>query len=378
MGPLIQLKQKNGTNQAIIGLIPDDNNFPWREESLEFRMPDNGRINFFNSNDVTNSSNMTMTLLGDGNVGIGTTTPTNTLDVNGFIGVERLDVINGSNVIGIFGDTNEDKWLRLRRGGGIPEGHAGLIFSNFNGNNHFIYNDGSRLNFTYDAAAMLNNPDVGTSSSNLCIENSTGNVGIGTTSPSEALDVNGKIKLGSFETFSDEGGLLMGVNSSFIPVDDNSLDLGNSTNRWFEVWSANGTINTSDARDKTNIQDLNYGLEEVLNLRPVKYQWKNDTSGDEKIGLIAQEILTVLPEVVKTHDQVRLDEQNPSSFQTVELQRMGVYYSDIIPVLVKAIQEQQGTIHAIEAENSELKANNKALLNRLDQLESAVQALSSK
>ena len=52
---------------------------------------------------------------------------------------------------------------------------------------------------------------------------------------------------------------------------------------------------------------MNYGLEEVLNLRPVRYQWNDDDSGNEKLGLIAQEILTVLPEVVKTHDQVRMD-----------------------------------------------------------------------
>ena len=78
---------------------------------------------------------------------------------------------------------------------------------------------------------------------------------------------------------------------------DNDYSNGNTTNRWSEVWAANGTIQTSDIRLKKNIQPLTYGLKEVLRLQLVSYDWK-DNSGKNKIGLIAQDVKKIITQVV--------------------------------------------------------------------------------
>ncbi|MEP6514023.1 MAG: tail fiber domain-containing protein [Parafilimonas sp.] len=68
-------------------------------------------------------------------------------------------------------------------------------------------------------------------------------------------------------------------------------------------------MNTSDARGKTNIRDLNYGLKDIMKLRPVKFNWKNNADEGDKLGVIAQEIKKVLPEVVRDWEY-EIDEVN--------------------------------------------------------------------
>ncbi|HMU11495.1 MAG TPA: tail fiber domain-containing protein, partial [Ferruginibacter sp.] len=102
-------------------------------------------------------------------------------------------------------------------------------------------------------------------------------------------------------------------------------------------------INTSDARDKENISDLNYGLNEIMKLRPVSFTWKENPQWGKKIGFIAQEVKPVLSEVVqvgtlKTKAEAKNDQGNALNKNS---DKLGIYYSDIIPVTVKAIQEQQ-------------------------------------
>ena len=62
------------------------------------------------------------------------------------------------------------------------------------------------------------------------------------------------------------------------------------------VTAAGVWTNASDRRLKKNIVDSNYGLNEILQLRPVNYVMKK--SGDKQVGFIAQEVREVLPEVV--------------------------------------------------------------------------------
>ena len=168
-----------------------------------------------------------------------------------------------------------------------------------------------------------------------------GNVGIGGVSLTDKLRVNGKVRIGSGEILEDIGTFQLSTNSNFFPTQDNLRSLGNSSHRWTAVWAVDGTINTSDRRDKTHIQDLPYGLAEVLRLRPVTYQWKDSRDNATKLGLIAQDLLGVLPEVVKTHDWEQVSEEADAAWEKQELERIGVYYSDIIPVLIKATQEQE-------------------------------------
>ncbi|MGH1363741.1 MAG: tail fiber domain-containing protein [Calditrichia bacterium] len=177
-----------------------------------------------------------------------------------------------------------------------------------------------------------------------------GNVGIGNTFPTEPLTVNGRIRFGSAEFVEDGGVNEIATRGDIRSESDNIFDLGTSSFRWDDVYATNGTIQTSDARLKTNIQNAGLGLNAVMQLRPVTYQWRDGYDRSERLGLIAQEVLPVVPQAVKTHDyKLSEDEENNPTVNRVELERLGMNYSTLVPVLIKAIQEQQSKIEALEA-----------------------------
>lgn len=144
--------------------------------------------------------------------------------------------------------------------------------------------------------------------------------------------------------------------ASITPTTDNASDLGSSTLRFKDIFATNAVIQTSDLRLKKNVKSLPYGLQEVLQLRPVTFEWKNSKDESTKLGLIAQEIQTIIPEVVN----VGSDEQK----------MLGVKYADLIPVLIKAIQEQNKLIADQKKENGELKA----ALEKLEAQNTSMQA----
>jgi hypothetical protein len=100
----------------------------------------------------------------------------------------------------------------------------------------------------------------------------------------------------------------------------------------------------SDQREKQNIQDLDVGLSEILALQPRRFDWK-DGSGQNIAGFVAQEVELVLPDLVEDY------QFNES--ETRKSLKMG----DMIPALVKAIQEQQAIIAELQAEVASLKAS---------------------
>ena len=179
------------------------------------------------------------------------------------------------------------------------------------------------------------------------------------------------IRIGSFESIIDSGSSFLTVNAKFAPSFDNDVSstLGDATHRWRAVFATNGTINTSDARDKENIQPIEYGMETIMKLKPVSFKWKNSFEKNTKLGLIAQDLQKVIPEVVVDKEWVSNEENNNKTQQPAA--RLGVYYSDIIPVLIKGMQEQQN-------ENDKLKLQVTALEKRLANLEQAIMASQGK
>ena len=120
--------------------------------------------------------------------------------------------------------------------------------------------------------------------------------------------------------------------------------LGTPTRRWHTVYSVNGVQQSSDGRYKENVSALPYGLDEVTALRPVIYRWKEHPYEGMHYGLIAQEVREVLPEIVSGNDgALTLD------------------YGELVPVLVKAVQEQQAEIDTQAVQIAGLEARLEAL-----------------
>ncbi len=100
------------------------------------------------------------------------------------------------------------------------------------------------------------------------------------------------------------------------------------------VFSQGGFVPPSDLRLKHDVRDLETALETVMSLRPVRFVY-NDLPG-ERIGLIAQEVQELLPELVIADP-------------TTEEGMLGLNYTELIPVLIKAIQELQAEVEALKA-----------------------------
>ena len=138
-------------------------------------------------------------------------------------------------------------------------------------------------------------------------------------------------KMGSIEYLTDGLGELF-VTHDFSPLDDNSNSSGTAAHRWDRVFATNGTIQTSDLRLKKNIEVLNYGLSEIMKLKTLTYNWKDEQKGKtvipehlkvRKIGFSAQQLLEVLPETVNTHSWVAADEEG--NFKRIENKNLGVF-----------------------------------------------------
>lgn len=123
---------------------------------------------------------------------------------------------------------------------------------------------------------------------NIFVDTTNGRVGVGTTVPSTTLQVSGTITC----------------------VDINS---------------------TSDIKLKENIHQIKDPLDKVMQINGVGFRWK-DTK-EEALGVIAQDIEEVLPELVKNNDHTKT-----------------VNYNGLIGVLIEAVKEQQRQILELKAQ----------------------------
>ena len=139
------------------------------------------------------------------------------------------------------------------------------------------------------------------------------------------------------------------VAASFRPAADNAVTLGASGARWSAVWAATGTIQTSDARQKTDIAPSDLGLDFILALNPVRYRWivGGNENGEAQpgrrthYGLLAQEVQAV----VGARDfggHILADPADPESEQ-------GLRYDSFIAPLIAAVQELAARVAELEA-----------------------------
>ncbi|MBI1912649.1 MAG: tail fiber domain-containing protein [Deltaproteobacteria bacterium] len=222
-----------------------------------------------------------------------------------------------------------------------------------------------------------------------------GNVGIGVPNPGEKLVVNGNAAVGG-NIYIERQGLIQSLGQ----IVDNQLVqpflrllaynpaimLHPTTSPWFtllvppkggfivadslpsrenlhlhedgSLWVYNGYSTSSDDRLKVNQQRLEYGLAQVMALEPQRYDLLSpeyDPTTKElffnpekivstnRIGLVAQDVHKVIPEAVTAPG----DEKKAL---------WSISYDDIIPVLIKALQEQQAQIEQLKNEIQTIKA----------------------
>ena len=175
-------------------------------------------------------------------------------------------------------------------------------------------------------------------------------------------DAGVEVSSGDNNTLLGNGAGRTNSPSGVITTGSNNVVLGN--NNVANLYCADTSISSSDARDKTDVEDFKYGLSWITALRPVTYRWdrrtwygdveqsKGTPDGSKKrnrlhIGFLAQEAI----EVEKKHgyadknDNMLIvnkdeDEKDPS---------YGYKYERLVPVLVNAVKE-------LSAENTALKA----------------------
>lgn len=167
--------------------------------------------------------------------------------------------------------------------------------------------------------------------------------------------------------WGQNGSVAAGANNSVVFSDSSAATTSNTANTfvirasggyWFYSSSNNtagvrlvagnsswGTI--SDVRAKENIHDLMYGLDAVLAMKPLIYNYIGNSAEQNAVGFSAQDMRKVVPEVV--------DVPKDSS------KMMSIRYSELIPVLAKAIQElkreKDAKESALEKENAELRTH---------------------
>jgi hypothetical protein len=245
-------------------------------------------IGFQNSTYLKVDDNNQRITIPNGNVGIGTTSPSFRLDVSGSI--NATSEIFANNLAGIVFNTASVGDVRLR---GDNDG-TGL-----DGGDYIL-----KTGLPYYGDVITDNylANQGT------LSGSFARVGIGTISPSYRLELS--------------------TDSAAKP----------STNTW--------TI-TSDSRVKENVKPYTKGLDVISQINPVTYDY-NGKAGFEKtkgnIGVIAQDVKDILPESISTYLK-KLNEEDKSETELYNFNSHALTY-----VLINAIKELKAEIDLLKAQ----------------------------
>jgi hypothetical protein len=289
-------------------------------------------LNFYTNGSTTAK----MVIDTSGNVGIGTSSPSSKLGIEGTAGDITSDMGNG-NLLDLYGGTISS----VNNGVGLGFTRAG---------SQMAYIKAARESTGTSEAAFLafaTQTSAGAHPERMRIT-SGGNVGIGTTS----------ISGGRLVISGDNGGTStntqMQVNTITSQVSISCYDPVGSAYKRFTVYSsdvrlsaltsgtvssnADGVLSGSDGRLKNKTRPLENGLEKVLALVPTYFKWKKDspfyTEQDyEELGFIAQEVGAVIPEASPEPETNKVKNFHDRA---------------IIAALVKAIQEQQIQIQNLQ------------------------------
>ncbi|WP_395061557.1 tail fiber domain-containing protein [Flavobacterium sp.] len=364
----------NGTNVRMQRAV-DATNMGFIDYGIDGNTGDLGLG--FGSNNTTN-----MVLTSTGNLGIGTSTPSNKLDINGTArirstaaGTATDDVltVDPTGVIRKITRTsiNNSADLRLIGSGNHITSDAG-ISSNGSSVGSGTNNIAMGLNSLNLNNSGFSNIAVGTESlhSNL---NGSYNVATGVNSLYDVTTGSYNIAVGSFSGVGLTTGNNNTILGSFVSVPPNMTNniiiadgdgnqrinvitngfVGVNTNVPTFQLSVNGTAGKtgggawaafSDIRVKKNILDYSKGLSEILKIRPVTFEYNgkaaNKADGKVYVGVIAQEIEKILPTTV-------------TKIKTEEFDDLRQYdSSELIYTLINAVKELKKEIDVLKEQIS--------------------------
>lgn len=178
-----------------------------------------------------------------------------------------------------------------------------------------------------------------------------------------SVDANGDLNCASVDIGSD-GIYVEGIATfddtlvakAYIEPDmDNTRNLGKSGRRFREVWAANGTIQTSDRDLKTNIKGIEKGVEFVLGLNPVQYQFIDGTSGRVHKGFIAQDVKALMDALEidfggYVDPTVNADPSSPADGNDgISYNKKALRYDEFIAPIVQTIQWINSRLTALES-----------------------------
>jgi hypothetical protein len=273
-----------------------------------------------------------MTLDASGNLGIGTSSPAFKLDVQAAECTTNVKSTTGTNfVYQRFENTGGNLYAGIERSTGGFLGPTGAYEA------FFVYGGTGGMALGSGGNGYVRFLTNNTERARI---DSSGNLLWAKTAP---LETTNGIQF-AFDGTNVSRLSIGGANSSSAT----SLSVYSTTASAFRFFvSYAGQINAtstsitaiSDQSLKENIRDLDTGLSEVMALRPRRFDWKEETQLPDKnvAGFIAQEVEQVLPELV--YDYMYSEGVTKKSL------KMG----DILPTLVKAIQEQQAIIESLKA-----------------------------
>ncbi|MBQ4820679.1 tail fiber domain-containing protein [Aquimarina sp. MMG016] len=140
----------------------------------------------------------------------------------------------------------------------------------------------------------------------------------------------------------------VGVNTATPGVSFQVGENGDGTESRANAWNT-----FSDRRWKTDFQVIENAVEKIQAVNGYYYKWKDKPDTSTQVGVIAQEIEAVLPEVVSTDSK---------GYKSVD-------YSKLTALLIEGMKEQQQQIQALQTKNSDLETKNDQIESRLSKIE---------
>jgi hypothetical protein len=261
----------------------------------------NGQVTFWSGTNSLSGSNNLFWDASSGSLGIGTTTPApNKLSIN--------EATNADLNVAMTARGADNKIVQLTVG--VKNASSSTIGG-------AMGSDGGR-----NGGLILNGTtnNIGTSAPQVYI------------SPAGELYVNPNFTGGG--TLTDNGNYRVQINGDLYATSARFTNVSNSG--YFRSLSVTNdgtlTTSTSDRRMKKNIETISHALEKVMALRGVTYNWKDSTMPKRMMGMIAQEVLPVVPELV---------------FQNEKDGYYGINYGESAGLLIEAIKEQQKVIQEL-------------------------------